>query len=151
MPLHPKNRHFLRTFYRLHYIVTIPRPPLPCPPSASTLAKARPPKPPTQTTPPLVPKPAPARGGEWSAGPMSGSELYGRAAVIARDMAAHHPCPPSSAPSALFQDRAARSAAAQIRIHRLAQHSTQRCHQNKANFNTDGRKNAATRGGQRAI
>ena len=26
-----------------------------------------------------------------------------------------------------------------------------RCHQNNANFDTDGRKNAATRGGQRAL
>ena len=31
------------------------------------------------------------------------------------------------------------------------QNATHRCHQNKANFVTDGRKNAATRGGHSAL
>ena len=34
---------------------------------------------------------------------------------------------------------------------KLGQNSTHRCHQNKTNFNADARKNAATRGGQRAL
>ena len=35
--------------------------------------------------------------------------------------------------------------------HRLAQNSTPGCDQNKANFNSDARKNAASRGGHRAL